>query len=216
MLHNVGARRSARQVWNDEQVPTPLPSGSPPVLLNLDYAEHKPPLPEAFDDAVRYEAGQLRLVSTVPDGNRGIAADQTMFRDVIVQAQVSLVDGGDDDLYGIFLRSPEPDLYYSFAVSPNGQVVVSYYDGQYQALVAGPPAPEMPFARGLGEPNLFQVVAVGPSLTFYLNNMLVTAEIVDERFQEGFVGFYVHHGSQAPRAELGADWIQLRGVFPES
>jgi len=162
------------------------------------------------------EAGQLRLVSTVPDGNRGIAADQTLFRDIIVQAQVSLADGADDDMYGLFIRSPEPELYYSFAVSPTGQVVVSYYDGEYQPLVAGPLAPEMPFAHGMRAPNTFQVVAVGPSLTFYLNGMLVTAEIVDERFQEGFVGFYVHHGSQAPRAELGADWIQLRGIFPES
>jgi hypothetical protein len=203
-------------VWNDARVPTRVPAGSPPILLSLDYAIEQPPLPESFGDAVRYEAGQLRLVSTVPDGNRGIAADQTLFRDIIVQAQVSLADGADDDMYGLFIRSPEPELYYSFAVSPTGQVVVSYYDGEYQPLVAGPLAPEMPFAHGMRTPNTFQVVAVGPSLTFYLNGMLVTAEIVDERFQEGFVGFYVHHGSQGPRAELGADWIQLRGIFPES
>ncbi len=208
--------QTLRRVWNHEHVPNPVPSGWPPVLLSIDYATQRPALPESVGDAVRYAAGQLRLVSAVPDGNRGIAADQTLFRDVIVQAQVSLIAGSDEDLYGLFLRSPEPDLYYSFAVSPDGQVVVSYYDGAYQPLVAGPLAPEMPFAKGLGEPNTLQVVAVGPSLTFYLNGNLVTAEIVDERFEEGFVGFYVHHGSQAPRAELGADWIQLRGVFPES
>jgi hypothetical protein len=194
----------------------PPPTNAPPVLLDLDYARHAPPLPDALAGSVWYQAGQLRLASQVPDGNHGIAADQTMFRDVIVQAQLSLSAGADDDLYGLFVRSPAPDLYYTFAVSPVGQVVVSRYDGQYDPLVAGPLAPEMPFGGGLAEPNLFQVVAIGPSLTFLLNGMVVTTEIVDQSFQEGYLGFYVHHGQLSASAELAADWIQVRGIFPES
>jgi hypothetical protein len=139
-----------------------------------------------------------------------------MFRDVIVQAQLSLSAGADDDLYGLFVRSPAPDRYYTFAVSPVGQVVVSRYDGEYDPLIVGPLAPDMPFGSGVGEPNLFQVVALGPSLTFLLNGMVVTTEIVDQSYQEGFLGFYVHHGSQSASAELAADWIQVRGIFPES
>jgi hypothetical protein len=51
-------------------VPNPLPTGWPPVLISLDYATQQPPLPESVGDPVRYDAGQLRLVSTVPDGNQ--------------------------------------------------------------------------------------------------------------------------------------------------
>jgi hypothetical protein len=194
----------------------PPPTNAPPVLLDLDYARSAPPLPEALAGSVWYQAGQLRLASQVPDGNHGIAADQTMFRDVIVQAQLSLSAGADDDLYGLFVRSPAPDLYYTFAVSPVGQVVVSRYDGEYDPLVVGPLAPDMPFGSGIGEANVFQVVALGPSLTFLLNGVVVTTEIVDQSYQEGFLGFYVHHGAQSASAELAADWIQVRGIFPES
>ena len=194
----------------------PPPSAAPPVLLSVDYAQEPPPLTDQFGDAVRYEAGQLRITATVPDANQGLAADQTIYRDVIVQAQVTLAEGGEDDLYGLFLRSPSPDLYYTFAVSPAGHVVISRYDGEYDPLVAGPLAPDMPFQTGTGQPNLFQVVALGPSLTFLLNGVVVTTEIAEASYEEGYLGFYLHHGAQSAKAELGADWIQVRGIFPES
>jgi hypothetical protein len=194
----------------------PPPSEAPPVLLNLDYAAEQPRLAELFGETVRHEGGQLRMYAAGVDANQGIAADQTVFRDVILQAQVSLATGADDDLYGIFLRSPTPDLYYAFAVSPAGHVLVSRFDGQYDAVVAGPLAPAMPFTHGIAQPNLFQVVALGPSLTFLLNGVVVTTEIVDQEYQEGYLGFYVHHGAQSDLAELAADWIQVRGIFPEA
>src|SRR5215468_5796628 len=135
----------------------PPPSGAPPVLLSLDYAITPPDLPDVPGANFGHEGGQLRLRADVPDSNQGIAADQTIFRDVIIQAQVSLVEGDEDDLYGIFVRSPRPDLYYAFAISPAGHVVVSRFDGSYDPLIAGPLAPDMPFEMGLRHPNRLQV-----------------------------------------------------------
>jgi hypothetical protein len=194
----------------------PPPSQAPPVLLNLDYAVEAPKLAELFGEAVHYTAGQLRLNAVAADENRGIAADQTVFRDVIAQAQVSLAEGTEDDLYGIFVRSPRPELYYAFAVSPAGHVVISRFAGEYDPVLAGLLAPDIPFSAGTGQPNLFQVVALGPSLTFLLNGVVVSTEIVEADYQEGYLGFYIHHGNQSARAELAADWIQVRGIFPEA
>jgi hypothetical protein len=193
----------------------PPPSGVPPVFLSLDYAAAPPPLPDIPGATFGYEGGQLRLSATTPDANQGIAADQTVFRDVIVEAQISLAEGNEDDLYGVFVRSPRPDLYYAFAISPAGQVVISRFDGKYDALVAGPLAPDMPFEMGLRRPNRLQVVALGPGLTFMLNNFVVSTETVEEETQEGYLGFYLHHGSTSSRATLAVDWIQVRGIFPE-
>jgi hypothetical protein len=183
--------------------------------LSLDYSTDQPPLAEDLRDLARYADGSLRIVSKVPNGSQGLAAAGSLFADVIVQAQIALSDGADDDLYGLFVRSPTSDLYYTFAVSPSGHVLVSTFENGFQPVVSGPLDPDMLFAHGLGQPNRFQVVAVGPSLTFLLNGMLITAEIVDERFREGYLGFFVHHGSSSPQAELAADWIQVRGVFAE-
>ena len=191
------------------------PAGYPPILLALDYAKEQPPLSGPSTAAAAYQSAQLRLVSGTPNGNEGIAAGDAVFRDVIVLAQLSLAAGADDDLYGLYLRSAAPNLYYTFAVSPAGQVVISRYDGAYTQIAAGPLAPDMKFERGLGEANLFQAVAIGPSLTFVLNGMVVTSVTVDPRYKEGYLGFYVHHGVRSPRAELAADWIQVRAIFPE-
>jgi hypothetical protein len=191
----------------------PPPTGSPPVLLTLDYATQQPALPESVRDVARYQDGSLRIVSSVLDGSQGIAAAELVFRDVVLQASVSMIEGTDDDLYGVFVRSPSSNLYYAFAVSPAGHVYVSSYDGEFAPIVSGPLDPDMLFRYGLGEPNRFQVVAVGPSLTFILNGMLVTAEIVDERYQEGYLGFFVHHGVTSAQAELAVEWVQVRGIF---
>jgi hypothetical protein len=193
----------------------PPPNGQPPLLLNIDYASQRPALPEAVSDMARYVDGSLRITSSVVDGSQGIAAAQLLFGDAIVQASVSLAEGADDDLYGIFLRSATAELYYAFAVTPTGHVFVACYDSQFLPLASGPLDPDIPFGHGLGVANRFQAVAIGPSLTFILNGMPVTAEIVDERYREGYLGFFVHHGLTSPRAELAAEWIQVRGVFPD-
>jgi hypothetical protein len=192
----------------------PPPTAYPPVLLSIDYRAQRPPIPAAAAESARYQEGQLRVVSSLPDGNQGVAADQTVFADVIVQAQLSMSEGADDDLYGLFVRSPSSDLYYTFATSPSGQAFISMFEGEYVPLASGPLDPDLHFAYGLGQPNVFSVVAVGPSLTFILNGRLVGAEIVDDRYFDGYLGFYVHHGTRSVRAELAADWIQVRGVFP--
>jgi hypothetical protein len=192
----------------------PPPTGQPPTLLNLDYASQQPALHESVSDVARYVDGTLRIASTTSDGSQGIAAAHLVFGDAILQASVSLAEGASDDLYGVFLRSAAAELYYTFAVTPSGHVFVACYDNQFVPLVSGPLDPDIPFLQGLGVANRFQVVAIGPSLTFILNGTLITAEIVDERYREGYLGFFVHHGLTSPRAELAAEWIQVRAVFP--
>jgi hypothetical protein len=183
------------------------------MLLTLDYANQQPALPESVRDVARYEDGSLRIVSSIPDGSQGIAAAELVFRDTTLQASVSMAEGADDDLYGVFVRSPSSDLYYAFAASPSGHVYVASYDGEFAPIVSGPLDPDMLFRYGVGQANRFQVVAVGASLTFILNGMLVTGEIVDERYQEGYLGFFVHHGLTSAKAELAVDWVQVRGIF---
>lgn len=192
----------------------PPPTGQPPTLLNLDYSSEQAALPDSVRDVARYVDGTLRIESNLMDGSQGIAAAQMVISDAVIQASVSLAEGTDDDLYGVFVRSASAELYYAFAVSPNGHVFVACYDNQFLPLASGPLDPDIPFGHGVGVPNRFQVVAVGPSLTFILNGTLITAEIVDERYREGYLGFFVHHGVTSPRAELAAEWIQVRGLFP--
>src|SRR4051812_31526926 len=123
----------------------PPPTGLPPVLLTLDYATQQPALAESVRDVARYVDGHLRISSSMMDGSQGIAAADLIFRDSVLQASIELAEGADDDLYGVFLRSPAAELYYAFAVSPRGHVFVACYEGEFVPLVSGPLDPDIPF-----------------------------------------------------------------------
>ena len=68
---------------------------------------------------------------------------------------------------------------------------------------------------GLRRTNRLQVVALGPGLTFLINDVVVSSETVEEETQEGYLGYYMHHGPTSSRAVMAVDWIQVRGIFPE-
>src|SRR5438105_5599964 len=114
----------------------PPPPAAPPVLVSLDYAKDQPALPNEFAELARYTDGTLRIAASEPDGSQGIAAAQFMFRDVVVQAQLALAQGADDDHYGLVLRSPYAELYYAFAVSPSGEVLIGSYEGEFLPIVS--------------------------------------------------------------------------------
>src|SRR5207253_3174928 len=106
-------------------------------------------LHETVRDIARFADGKLRLATDVPDGNQGISAAEMIFGDVIVMCELSLTEGADDDLYGLFVRSPSSDLYYIFAVSPGGHIFISSFEGEFLPLVSGPLDPDLPFHYGL-------------------------------------------------------------------
>ena len=191
------------------------PTENPPILLTVDYSagaiDDKTTLPEHI--SVREQ--QLRMVAVRQGVDEAFAVGGP-YRDTIVQARLALLEGGEGDLYGLFLRQAARDLYYRCAVSPGGHAVIGLYAGQHYDVRSGQLPPDFPFASGLGQPNLFQVVACGPNLTFILNDRVVGGVIVDVRCAEGSLGFYLHHGSRAGAAVLAADWLQARAVFPES
>jgi hypothetical protein len=189
------------------------PRGYPAILLTNDYASAERDV--EFGPTAGIRSRRLRLHTTTPHGNAGYAVGATTFRDVVVQARLCLSAGDDSDLYGLFVRQSAQDAYWCCSISPAGQCVIAVYDGQYHEALNGMLAPDVPFNRGLEQPNLFQVVACGPSLTFLVNHAIVGTIPVAPRYEEGFLGFYLHHGESSARAELAADWLQVRALFPD-
>jgi hypothetical protein len=188
------------------------PIGFPPIVLTTLFSEQEP---VRFNPNAWVENGQLHLLSTQEQGNSGFPVGGGTFRDALFMARLALLEGDDDDLYGLFVRQADFNSYFFFAISPAGRVIVGNFDGtSYFELVNGLLASDMEFNTGLKQPNLFQVLACGPTLTFMLNNMVVTGTMVDPRYKEGNLGFYAHHGKTSSRTELTADWFQIRGILP--
>ena len=177
-------------------IPEHPPTDFPPVRLT-----------EQYETPFRLAAEGLGEVN-------GRAVSAQSFRDVILDARLSLTEGDENDLCGVFLRQTEDRRFVAWGMSPGRRCLVGAVDGGLRPLVDGPLAPDMAFAEGLGQPHRFQVVACGPSLTFVLNWMVVTGLTVDPRYKEGLLGFFVVRSAAEGRAELAADWLQVRAVLP--
>lgn len=187
------------------------PLGSPAIAFTADFRAETDGV---LSEHVALRDGRLHLGAAQPGCDRGFALGPSV-RDVIIETEVALCEGGDDCYYGLFVRQAAPGTYYTFAVSPGGLVWVRFRDQDQIVDVAhGRLAADLRFYPGLHARNRLALVAAGPCLSLVLNGMMVTGTLVDPRCKEGFVGLYLHQGALSPRAELAADWLQVRALFP--
>lgn len=175
-------------------VPDRPPAGPPAVLLEQDF-------------------GQERLwVRGDAEGRvSGQAFADARFGDLIVDAVVSLEQGGDHDGYGIFVRQANADRYAAFIVSPLGAASVMILDEAPLQIAGGQIPEDVPFSRGLGERNRLSVLACGPCLVAFVNGVALTGAVLDARFTEGFAGALLVPGGPGGGDRAAAvDWVQIR------
>jgi hypothetical protein len=187
------------------------PEAAPPVVLTLDY--RRDPAPPA--EGAERVGERLHVRATAGDVPRGVPADPATYRDVLLDTRLTLVAGGDDTVYGVYLRQGAGDRYVGWGMTPRRRVFAGVVvDGGWHTMLDADLDAGLPFAEGIGGTNRFQVVAVGPSLVLVLNGAVVGALSVDARFAEGHLGYWVLRGQQAEEAVVAVDWLQLRAVLP--
>lgn len=160
----------------------------------------------------------MRFGIETPSTAAGLPLGNRAFGDVVFQAQISLLEGAADDLYGIFVRrpveGPRQGRFACLMMGPGGRLSVQGFDGQaFHPVIDGPLGQGLTFAPGLHDPNLFQAVTAGPQVTFLLNDVVVTGLFVDSPLRAGELGLFVHHGATSTRATIGVDWIHVRALM---
>lgn len=197
-----------------------IPADPPPVLYALDFTDSVALARGGLTlpSGARVDDGQLRFTVDAPSTAVGLPLGNQSFGDAVFQTQVSLLEGADDDLYGIFVRrplaGPRQGRFACFVMGPAGRCVVRGFDGQvFHDVVDRDLAAGMTFAPGLRDPNLFQVVTSGPQVTFLLNDRVVIGLAVDLPLAQGELGLFVHHGPTSARATIGVDWVHVRAIM---
>lgn len=189
------------------------PTGFPPILLDIDYAT----LADAKLSApAEVAAGQLIVRGGGPNTIGGHPFSDTGYQDFTLDASVTLANGGDHDLAGIFLRQSTATNYVAMAISPAGYIyVATIADGIATPAAEGPLTPNIPFQRGVGVWNRVTVVAFGPSLVFVLNGQVLIHLAVDQRYKSGFCGLFLQQGGESASASAAARWVQVRAILAD-
>ena len=161
------------------------------------------------------EDGRLVLRVSAPGVLAGQPFASDAFRDVVIDAVMSLVRGGPDDAYGVFVRQVAERSYLAFLVTPDGRFsLLMVADGTSAPMVEGRLPVDAPFAQGLGAANRLTVVAAGPCLTCIVNGFVVTGVTVDPRYMAGIAGVLLVHLAAAPAAAAAAlHWAQVRALL---
>jgi hypothetical protein len=189
------------------------PRGFPPILLDTDYT----PMADArLSEWAAIEGGRLILRGRGASTIGGHPFSDVSYRDVTLDASISLAAGDEHDFAGIFLRQSSERTYVALAMSPTGYVyLATIADGVAQPVVEGPLTPGIPFNSGVGAWNRVAVVAFGPSLVFVLNGSVLVHLAVDQRYVQGYAGLFVQQGASSAEAKVAARWVQVRAVLAD-
>lgn len=192
--------------------PVSPPSGAPAILHTVDPRSGAPgplALGASIDD------GRLVLSASAPGAVAGQPFSPDAFRDVVVDAVVSLPRGGMFDAYGIFVRQVAERSYLAFMVTPAGQwSLLAVSDGASAPMAGGQLPVEAPFTQGLGAANRLTIVAAGPCVACIVNGFVVCGVTVDPRYRAGIAGTLLVHLSAKPaEAAVALHWAQVRALL---
>lgn len=175
-------------------------------------------LTRIFSEDAQQEIGPARLernrvvlrAKDVANG-AGQPFDTKPYRDVIISGELELVEGNAGTAYGIFFRQTSRDRYLLWTLTEQRRFRVGAVDGIYTPIIDGLLAEDIELH--LNAPNLLTIVSIGPSITFVLNNKIVTGITVDPRYSEGFLGAWLQP-TDDEGAALALDWVQIRSILP--
>jgi len=136
------------------------------------------------------ENGQYMLKIITPSYVGWAECTDVEYADFVVEVDASQVSGPNNNAYGLILRyGLDSDEFYAFIISG---------DGYYAFTVDGANRTDPEFLADWAESsaikqgnqtNRLKVVAVGPSMKYYVNDQIL-GEVQDSRFTQGTVGFF--------------------------
>jgi hypothetical protein len=188
--------------------PIPLPPGTTKLLYRDDFDDPASGwvVRTSGDYQVGYVGGEYRML-VKPLNSWVIRPAPPSFGDVHAEVQARYQSGDQAKYYGLVFRYEDSDNFYAFLVNPiSGKyTLMMVLRGQQSNLISFTPSPSI--NKGPGT-NLLRVVARGPNLELYVNNVLV-GKITDSTFAAGRVGLIVWNDVDPNGAEVFFDNLRV-------
>ncbi|MCK4354207.1 MAG: zinc ribbon domain-containing protein [Dehalococcoidia bacterium] len=159
----------------------------PEVLFSDDFSDEAG-VWDTFSDengSVFYQNGWLHLINyTTATTDTGTYAHQH-FTDFILEVETTLVGGTDENWHSVACRLKDGYNYYGFAISAEGDYLISRFIGGDQVLLAGPTY-STHIKQGQDVINLIRIECIGSNLNLSVNGHLLE-EVIDATFTGGDV-----------------------------
>ena len=128
---------------------------------------------------------ELVITIAAPNTMQYAALDGANFGDLALEVDVAQRSGPADSSYGVLFRMQDGQQFYRFDITGNGLYVIERRnsDGTWTRLVPDW-TPTTALNQGLNAVNRLKVIAAGPDLTFYANDVLLT-QLTDPTFSSG-------------------------------
>lgn len=139
------------------------------------------------DELGSTEINSEQLVVTVkpPNTMQYAALEEPAFSDFVLEVDARQRAGKPEASYGVLFRMVDGSQFYRFEITGNGSYIIERRDanGSWTRLI-----PEWKTSpainQGLNVANRLKVIANGPELTFYVNDILLE-QITDSAYSSG-------------------------------
>jgi len=128
---------------------------------------------------------ELVITIAAPNTMQYAALDGATFSDLALEVDVAQRSGPADSSYGVLFRMEDDQQFYRFDITGNGLYVIERRNSDSTWTRLTPDwTPTTALNQGLNTVNRLKVIAAGPDLTFYANDVLLT-QLSDPTFSSG-------------------------------
>lgn len=129
--------------------------------------------------------GRLLLSMSAPNTVQYATLEEPTFSDFVLDVDVVQLSGSPASSYGVLIRMGEPEQFYRFEITGNGEFAVERHDGEgkWERFTDGwSPSPHI--EQGLDVTNHLTIIAAGGTFSFYANDQLLS-QILDRSYPAG-------------------------------
>ncbi|RMG96035.1 MAG: hypothetical protein D6706_10915 [Chloroflexi bacterium] len=132
--------------------------------------------------------GVLLIEIHEPDTVQFATLSEPILSDFVAEVDARLLAGDTESSFGLLARMQGPNAFYRFEITASGLYMVERYnpDGTWTRFLPDwTPSPAI--NQGINVPNRLKLVAIGRSLSFYVNDVFLH-QVADAEFVSGTIG----------------------------
>jgi hypothetical protein len=130
---------------------------------------------------------QMLIEINVPNLVQYATLKEPLFSDFTLEVDGRMMSGSPVSSYGVLFRKQGPQQFYRFAITGDGMYTLERHDADGARLTfTGDWRDAASIKQGLGVTNHLKIVANGPAIALYVNDVLLD-QFTDETYAEGSI-----------------------------